>query len=61
MKTAEDYKDYILVDDGTENGGVSFVGETLSDFMEDVEMPMDTPMDEVNETLCVCGICPIDF
>ena len=59
MKKGEDYLDYILKDDETLNGGTSFNGETLRDFLDSVEIEYATPMEEINKALVECGIKPI--
>ena len=56
------YLDIELEDDGTPYGGVSFAGETLRDFLdevtdEDEEYP--SSLKEVNKILKDCGIKPI--
>lgn len=57
--TASQYAYYTLEDDETENGGTSFKGETLRDFLFSVNVSLDTDMDEVNEILINNGIKPI--
>lgn len=59
--TARDFLDIELEDDGKETGGISFIGETLRDFLDDAGMSYDTPMDVVNKELDECGIEPIQF
>lgn len=51
----------ILQDDDKLYGGVSFDGETLKDFLEEIEKPLDSPMWKVNKWLEECGIKPIEF
>lgn len=50
-----------LEDDDTPTGGISFMGETLKDFLYYVVMP--TPeiltMADVNKLLSSCGIRPV--
>ena len=48
----------ILEDDFTiENGGVSYEGETLKDFMEEVGLPLgETKLSDINKALKECGI-----
>lgn len=58
---AQDFKNYVLEDSTSEFGGVSYVGETLDEFMEELGLPMDTPMIKVNEILEECGIKPINI
>lgn len=60
MKKAKDFLDYELQDDETEFGGVAFVGETLKDFIAEVELDEDTDIEVVNVALKECGIKPID-
>ena len=49
-----------LQDDETENGGISFIGETLLDFMLSIPMPLTSTKDEINKALKECGIMPIE-
>ena len=54
--------DYELQDRPGETGGISFVGETLLDFLGEVGLSTDASMEEVNKALVECGILPIfDF
>ena len=48
----------ILEDDlTTENGGTSYEGETLKDFMEEVGLPIgETRLSDINKALKECGI-----
>ena len=48
----------ILEDDlTTENGGISYEGETLKDFMEEVGLPLgETRLLDINKALKECGI-----
>lgn len=46
----------ILEDDETSNGGVSFQGETLKDFLDSLCMPYNTPLKDINRILKECGI-----
>lgn len=48
-----------LEDDETDNGGISFIGETLLDFMLSIPMPLTSSNDEINKALKECGIMPI--
>ena len=51
-----------LYDDPTiSEGGISYQGETLEHFMDDVGLTKETPLDEINKTLQECGIQPIDY
>lgn len=56
----------VLEDDDTNRGGVSFVGETLADFLyevgEDENIPntfSDEWLEDVNKMLAECGIKPL--
>lgn len=48
----------ILEDDlNNENGGISYEGETLKDFMEEVGLPLrETGLSDINKALKECGI-----
>jgi len=48
-----------LADDDTATGGISFVGETLADFISEVGLSIESPLAEVNEALKSCGIKPL--
>lgn len=48
--------DYKLVDDDTDTGGVDFLGETLGDFLDSINMDYDTPLPVINRALRECGI-----
>ena len=48
-----------LEDDETEEGGISFAGETLLDFMLELNMPLTSTKDEINTALIECGIMPV--
>lgn len=52
----------ILKDDlTTGNGGVSYEGETLKDFMEEVGLPLEeTKLLDINKALKECGIKEIE-
>ena len=56
---AKYYLNSILADDRTDKGGISFIGETLNDFLEENQMDRETPMEVVNKALVDCGIKPI--
>lgn len=56
---ATEYLNYILEDDDESFGGTEFADETLKDFIESLEKPLDEPMSEVNLWLKECGIKPI--
>ena len=49
-----------LKDDDTGTGGIAYEGETLSDFMESLQIPFCTPIEEVNDYLEECGIQRIE-
>lgn len=57
----KDFLDYKLKDDNTEFGGISYIGETLGDFIAEVGMSETCDIDNVNKALKVCGIEPIKF
>lgn len=61
IPSAKEFMDRVLEDDETDEGGVSFVGETLADFLEETMLSPDLNMHEVNENLIECGIKPIEF
>ena len=52
----KDFLDYKLKDDNTEFGGISYIGETLGDFIAEVEV---CDIDDINKALKECGIEPI--
>lgn len=52
----KDFLDYKLKDDNTEFGGISYIGETLRDFVAEVEI---YDIDDINKILKECGIEPI--
>ena len=61
MSWIKPYLDVVLEDDDSETGGVSFIGETLFDFLlescvgdEDISTP-----EELNALLKSCGIKPV--
>ena len=61
IKRAKDFLDYELQDDETEFGGISFAGETLKDFIEEVGLNKNTAMRYVNAALKQCGIKSIKY
>ena len=64
MKKRTDYRklwDYVLEDDDTPVGGVSYVGETLRDFMISVGLDENSSLEKINKTLTRCGIKPICY
>ncbi len=59
-KSVSKYLNVKLEDDFTNPfGGVSFDGQTLGDFLEEVGAERETNMDKVNDMLKTCGISPI--
>ena len=56
IKRAKDFLDYELQDDGTNFGGINYVGETLKDFITEVGLSENTAMRYVNAALKQCGI-----
>ena len=52
----KDFLDYKLKDDNTEFGGISYIGETLGDFVAEVGI---SNIDDINKALKECGIEPI--
>jgi len=61
IPTGMEFLTYVLEDDTTAVGGISFDGETLNDFLSSVGMSPDAPMNEINESLIECGIKPIKY
>ena len=61
IPTGMEYLTYVLEDDNTEFGGISYSGQTLNDFLSEVGMSPDVPMNEINESLIECGIKPIEY
>lgn len=61
IKRAKDFLDYELQDDETNFGGISYVGETLKDFIAEVGLNENTAMRYVNASLKQCGIKPIQY
>ncbi|SDB15065.1 hypothetical protein [Eubacterium oxidoreducens] len=49
-------KDVTLEDDNSPYGGVSYAGETLYAFLDEVGIKRDTNIEEINNTLALCGI-----
>ena len=45
-----------LEDNGAPYGGISFPGETVLDFMEDIGLSADISIGELNGCLNMCGI-----
>jgi len=46
----------ILEDDDTPYGGTACDRETLKYFLDDIGMPYDTPIEDINKALKECGI-----
>jgi hypothetical protein len=59
MITKEQFNDIILEDDNSPFGGVSYQGQTLADFLEEVNMDNVTDINVINNALSECGIKPI--
>ena len=52
-------KNITLQDDATETGGVSYHGEDLCHFIQEVGMKFGLPLSEYNKALVECGIEPV--
>jgi hypothetical protein len=52
-------RNVLLEDDETDFGGISFIGETLLDFMLSIPMPFTSSKEEIDKALKECGIKPI--
>lgn len=48
-----------LRDDANETGGISYIGETLDNFMAEAGVPFGSSLKRVNEALVECGIEPL--
>lgn len=55
----KDVLDVELQDDDTETGGVSFTGEKVKDIVDEFELDIEAPIDELNDVLREIGIKPI--
>ena len=53
------YLNVELEDDSSPYGGTAFAGETLSDFLYEINDESITTMKQVNKALKECGIKPI--
>ena len=53
------YLNYKLQDGPGKNGGISFEGETLENFLEETGMSIEASAEEINKALVECGILPI--
>ena len=51
--------DVELEDDESLYGGVSFMGETLRDFMHSCNIPYNISLEDLNKELKDCGIKPL--
>ena len=51
--------DQELVDDDTLEGGIAHAGETLREFLDEVGLSYNTPVEKINKALVECGIEPI--
>ena len=51
--------DVELEDDETVEGGISFMGETLRDFMFELNIPYNISLEDLNKELKDCGIKPL--
>lgn len=54
--SAEHFLDIELKDDETDFGGISFIGETLRNFLDEVDLPYTSSLKDVNQALIECGI-----
>lgn len=59
-KTAYDFRNLVLTDNATPYGGKSHSGQTLEEFMIEINESIHTPIEKVNEWLVRCGIEPIE-
>lgn len=57
--TEEIAKGIRLFDDSTPTGGTSHNDEHLDEFMEELQIPYGTPLEQVNKGLVECGILPV--
>jgi hypothetical protein len=55
----EKYLNYELEDDNTKFGGISFVGETLQNFLDECEIDYNISFKKLNKILKSNGIKPI--
>src|SRR5699024_7418056 len=58
MKKLNNVLNTVLEDDNTANGGVSFKGETLKNFLDETGISYSASMEEINNALIECGIKP---
>ena len=47
-------------DNSAPYGGISVENETLEHFLQEVGMPLDAPIEEINKSLRECGIKEIN-
>lgn len=59
VTTPQEAEDIILEDDDTETGGISRINETLAEFMESVQIPYTTAIEDIDNALIECGIKPV--
>lgn len=55
----KDWKDIVLQDDSSSEGGTSFSGETLGEFLNEIDGEEVKTLDELNKILKECGILPL--
>lgn len=60
MLTESIYAQILLEDDDTPTGGVAFQGETLEDFLEELDCQTFRTIKDVNKALSECGIKPVN-
>lgn len=60
MLTESIYAQILLEDDDTPTGGVTFQGETLEDFLEELDCQTFRTIKDVNKALSECGIKPVN-
>lgn len=60
-KQRKELLDIELQDDTTAYGGISFVGETLRDFLDSVGLSHDLSIEDINLALKSCGIKEINI
>src|SRR5699024_8142275 len=59
MKKLNNVLNTVLEDDNTANGGVSFKGETLRNFLDETGIDYTASIEEINSALIEYGIKPI--
>ena len=55
----DNWENIELFDDETEFGGISYMGETLDNFVGECDISTNITIKELNEKLKDCGIKPI--